>query len=277
MLGVAAPVRSSALALSCAVAVLVSPARARADELRLDPAVDAVALGMGAALGIMLEVLAQTDELSPAVPGSLSDVNPLDRWVAEGSSDGTETPHQISNVLLAVAYAAAVFEPISTGVVDGAEAGWTDFILVAEALATNAAVTNLVKLAVRRPRPISYVRWREGSLDPDDTDATLSFSSGHTSTAATVTAALTTTAFIRRPAGCPRPWIVLATGTALTIATGAMRVAAKRHFVTDVVVGAVMGTGIGVAVPLLHRHRTTVTPALAVVAGGGTAGVAGVW
>ena len=268
--------RGRALSFAATVLLLVAAARpARAEALRLDPALDATLLGTGAVLGIMLEVLAQSGELDPIAPGRQEDINPLDRWVADGGTSGTRTPHDVSNVLLAVAYGAAVVMPISRGTMSGADAGWTDLILYAEALAWNAALANVVKMAVRRPRPISYVQLREGSYDPDDTDGTLSFYSGHTAMVATVAGAVTTTEFLRSPAGCPRPWIALASGAALTLATGAMRVAAKRHFVTDVAVGAVVGTAVGVTVPLLHRTGPRVAPTVAAVPGGATVGVAG--
>jgi len=255
--------------------VAMAPASAGGDELRLDPGLDAALLGSGAVLAGTLELVAQSGELEPQSPGDLYDLNPVDRWVAKGSGSGTQAPHHVSNAMIALACAAAALVPLSTGVLDGPDAGWTDFVLVLESLAWNAAIANVVKLAVRRPRPISYVRLREGTLDPDDTDGSLSFYSGHTSTVASVAASLTTIDFMRRPPGCPRPWVLLASGAALTIATGAMRVAAKRHFVTDVTVGAVMGTAVGLVVPLLHRARTPALPSVEVVPGGATVGLAG--
>jgi membrane-associated phospholipid phosphatase len=272
----AAGTRAAALAVATSLALALAPSPAGADELRLDAGLDAAMLAAGAVLALTLELMAVSGELEPQSPGNLSDVNPLDRWVAEGSSSGTGTPHDVSNVLFAIACGAAALMPLSTGLLDGADAGWTDLVLVLEAITWNASVANLVKLAVRRPRPISYVRLREGSFDPDETDGSLSFYSGHTSTVATVAAALTTTDFLRRPRGCPRPWIVLFSGAAATLATGAMRVAAKRHFVTDVAVGAALGTAIGVAVPLLHRTRVPALPSVSLVPGGATVGLSGV-
>jgi membrane-associated phospholipid phosphatase len=260
---------------STALLLVLAAEPAHADELRLDPALDASFLGAGVVLAFTLELMAQSGELEPQAPGNLSDVNGLDRWVAEGSSSGTSAPHHTSNALFGIAVAAAVVVPVSTGTIDGAAAGWTDFVLALEALAWNAALANVVKLAVRRPRPISYVQLREGTLDPDDTDGSLSFYSGHTSTVASVAAALTTIDMMRRPRGCPRPWLLLAAGSAMTIATGAMRVAAKRHFVTDVATGAVMGTAIGVVVPLLHRARLPAVPSVSLLEDGAAVGLTG--
>ena len=44
----------------------------------------------------------------------------------------------------------------------------------------------------------------------------------------------------------------MAGGVAITGAVGIGRVAAGRHFPTDVIAGATVGTGIGVLVPHLH-------------------------
>lgn len=44
-------------------------------------------------------------------------------------------------------------------------------------------------------------------------------------------------------------------GYALAATSGYLRIAADRHYLTDVVVGAVVGSGIGLAVPLLVHPR----------------------
>lgn len=266
-----------ALPFAATALLLVAAARpAAAEPLRLDPALDATLLGSGAVLAITLEVITQSGELAPSAPGAVDDINPLDRWVAEGSSDGTAAPHHASNVVLAVAYGAAVLVPMLHGYESGADTGWTDLVLFAEAIAWNGVIADLVKLAVRRPRPLSYVQLREGTFDPDNTDGTVSFFSGHTATAATIAATFTTLEFLRQPCGSARPWLALVSGALVTATTGALRVAAKRHFVTDVAVGAVVGTAVGVTIPLLHRVGPGLAPSVAIVPRGATVGLAGV-
>jgi membrane-associated phospholipid phosphatase len=44
---------------------------------------------------------------------------------------------------------------------------------------------------------------------------------------------------------------------------GSLRVAAGRHFPTDVLVGALAGSAIGMVIPWAHARRTPVTVALA--------------
>jgi membrane-associated phospholipid phosphatase len=62
---------------------------------------------------------------------------------------------------------------------------------------------------------------------------------------------------------------VCVTATAMGLTSGVARIAADRHYVSDVIAGAVLGWGVGFAMPaLLHyewraaapRHAWTVTP-----------------
>ena len=62
----------------------------------------------------------------------------------------------------------------------------------------------------------------------------------------------------------------------LAAATAGLRVRAGRHFISDVVVGAVVGSGLGIGIPLLHlRDRGAYSPRAeewAAMAGGLLAG-----
>ncbi len=51
------------------------------------------------------------------------------------------------------------------------------------------------------------------------------------------------------------PWIAGGLGIAAASATAVLRVTAGVHFPSDVVVGALVGSGVGIVVPLVHRHR----------------------
>jgi undecaprenyl-diphosphatase len=52
-----------------------------------------------------------------------------------------------------------------------------------------------------------------------------------------------------------RPWLTLGIGAAATTLVGIGRVKAGEHFPTDVIAGAMVGAGIGVLVPHLHREE----------------------
>ncbi|NDD93043.1 phosphatase PAP2 family protein, partial [bacterium] len=84
-----------------------------------------------------------------------------------------------------------------------------------------------------------------------------SFYSGHTSFAALASTCAVISALNARPA---LRWSVLSLGVLLTSFTGAFRVIAGRHFITDVVFGALAGAAIALAVNGLHRESTDAEP-----------------
>jgi membrane-associated phospholipid phosphatase len=92
-------------------------------------------------------------------------------------------------------------------------------------------------------------------MNPDsgDTNAVLSYFSGHASSTASVAATATYLAFVRAP-GTARPWITLGAGTLLTGFVSYERVRSGAHFPTDVIAGSMAGAAIGVLIPHLH-HR----------------------
>jgi membrane-associated phospholipid phosphatase len=66
----------------------------------------------------------------------------------------------------------------------------------------------------------------------------------------------------------PLVWLV---GLTSASATGYLRIAADRHYLTDVIGGAVLGAAAGLTVPLLMRRNVELLPTDRGVA------VAGVW
>ena len=118
-----------------------------------------------------------------------------------------------------------------------------DALVVAEAVALAAVLAQGVKYTVARRRP--YVT---STTPAADGDQNLSFYSGHTAFAFAVAAAATTVA--RQRGYRTAPWVALA-GATLAVATGYLRIAADRHYLSDVLTGAVVGTGAGVGLPLL--------------------------
>lgn len=113
------------------------------------------------------------------------------------------------------------------------------------------------KFTVGRQRP--YAHFSEpGSLTPS-VENNVSFWSGHTSLGFSLAVSAGTIATRRGYRLAPAVW---ASGLALAAATGWLRIAADRHYTSDVLVGAVMGSAVGVGWPLLvHRHiRQTIIP-----------------
>jgi membrane-associated phospholipid phosphatase len=131
-----------------------------------------------------------------------------------------------------------------------------DLVVMLEALTINGALNETMKLTVRRPRPLVYDPVA-GSDDLTQPDSYLSFYSGHTSSTAAVTMAYATTFALRHPDSPALLWIY--GGAAVGTATmGLLRVLAGKHFPTDVLAGAAVGSAVGLVVPRLHARNRQV-------------------
>ena len=122
--------------------------------------------------------------------------------------------------------------------------------MYAEAFLLANGIKELTKTFVSRPRPYMYFDgYPQKKLDEGDWDD--SFFSGHTALAFTG-AAFTSYVFAKYNPDSPWRFAVAAGTYTLAAATGIMRVAGGNHFVTDVLVGAAVGTACGILVPWLH-------------------------
>lgn len=103
-----------------------------------------------------------------------------------------------------------------------------------EVFALNGLITNLVKSIVGRQRPSSYYETWE-----NEDEGNLSFFSGHTSHAFAIG---TSTAMMLSRAYPDNKSIIWGTTMSLAAATGYFRIAADKHYMTDVISGAVVGS-----------------------------------
>lgn len=132
------------------------------------------------------------------------------------------------------------------------EEGGRDVLYVLEAASISAALNQLVKFSVGRQRPfVRYGNYGDGGRLPDPDD-NLSFYSGHTALAFSLAAAAGTVSSLREYRSTPWVWAI---GMTLASGVGYLRIAADKHYLTDVLVGAVVGAGTGVLVPLLLHGR----------------------
>lgn len=118
-----------------------------------------------------------------------------------------------------------------------------DLLVVTEAVSVAVLLTQASKLGTGRLRPDAWARG--GASTPD---GRMSFWGGHSAFVFSVAAGATQVARLRGRPGWR--WLALAAFTGAA-ATSWMRVGADRHWLTDVVVGAGVGTAAGLAVPLL--------------------------
>ncbi len=129
-----------------------------------------------------------------------------------------------------------------------------DLLLVAEATSVDIALDQLAISLLRRERPDFH-----SIADPDvkESSRTLntvsSFPSGHTSAAFAMAASAGTIASMRGYRLAPLVWIV---GMAIGGATAYLRIAADRHYFTDTLAGAALGTATGIGIPwFFHSPR----------------------
>jgi membrane-associated phospholipid phosphatase len=120
--------------------------------------------------------------------------------------------------------------------------------------ATLAALTNqVVKFTVGRERPFVHVLPEDQKgLTEKPLDNNVSFYSGHTSLAFSLVTAAGTVSELR---GYRHRWLIWAVGLPVASSVALMRMGADKHYFTDVLVGAVVGSAFGVGVPLLMHGR----------------------
>jgi membrane-associated phospholipid phosphatase len=222
-------------------------------DLRVDIPVTAGAVGLGVALELLKGDLARSscrvcgvDGLDAAARGALL-------WNDTGAAS------TMSN------WTGFVVTPV-TALAMGLVAAEADqrfhdapanALVVVEATALAVALNGVVKLVVARQRP--YVHFRDSSLAPPDADANLSFYSGHTNLAFAVAVASGTVASMRGYRLAPVVW---ATSLPWAAVTGYLRIAADRHYLTDVLTGALIGSAVGFLVPFVfHRASASGDPA----------------
>jgi membrane-associated phospholipid phosphatase len=143
-----------------------------------------------------------------------------------------------------------------------------DLLIVAEATAGAGALVQGTKFLVARQRPFVHaLAPNEPGPARDTADDNLSFYSGHTSVTVALGTSVAMLATLRGHRASPWLW---ASGLGLGLLTGALRIVADRHYASDVLTGAAVGAGLGVAIPWLHvtnEASPAAWPALAVGTG----------
>lgn len=219
-------------------------------SLRLNRPVDAVVTGAAT-----LSWLAAETVLEGAVaPSSCRWCDPpgLDRRIRSGLKwDDTSAAGAVGLAGFVAAPVVAFGLLAAAAAHDGrARDFWDDALIVGEAVSVTMFLTTGVKLAVARERPAAHFAQDRPLIR--DSERNLSFFSGHSSLAFSFATAAGTVASMRRYRWATWVW---ATGLAIATVTAYSRIAADRHYFTDVIAGSAVGAGIGFALPWFLHGR----------------------
>lgn len=219
---------------------------------------DAALGGIGLGLSVVGEALGSGSSplLAEVALLDRDQVNPFDRVATRYWSTGWADASDWSRNLLLGTAGAVVFLPEATSARWGN--GVTLGALFAETYLILRGATYSAKHLTRRNRPYLH----NTDLSPEDRhalavadgqDSRASFYSGHAAGTFAVAALLSTvyTDIHGRSTASDALW---AGSLSLAAFTGFARVRAGKHYPSDVLVGAAVGTAVGMLVPRLHRR-----------------------
>jgi membrane-associated phospholipid phosphatase len=237
-------------AAALAAIVLAGPARAEPPPLHYDAARDVAITAGATALWVSSELA--KGRLAP----------PSCRWCTENALDAgardrllwsqPDRAARASDVLAFGVLPAgiAAHQLLAARAAGSAKEGLVDLLIVAEAAALSMDLNQVVKFTTGRQRPFVHHAPAGRSPDPDDN---LSFYSGHATLTFSLAAAAGTVSDLRGYRSAPWVW---GAGMTLAATVSYLRVAGDRHYLTDALTGAALGTAAGIALPrLLHGRK----------------------
>jgi membrane-associated phospholipid phosphatase len=198
-------------------------------------------------------------------PSGRDRLNAFDAWGRGARWPTLEAQHTadvLSNVVGFAAIPAAVagFDVALAHAGGRAPDAVEDLVLVLQTASAALLLNQAVKFAAARERPFVHALTPEERLTVENPlDANLSFFSGHATFAFSSVVAAGTVAELRSYPGRALIWVV---GLPLAAATGYLRIAADKHYLSDVLVGAAVGAAFGAGIPLLlHARQETASAA----------------
>ncbi|MCL2155642.1 MAG: phosphatase PAP2 family protein [Leptospirales bacterium] len=216
---------------------------------RLSVTTDSLLIGSGAALyALTLYTKEKVDPLTDAEIAALTpgNINKFDRSAADNWSPGAD---KWSSIILT----STMISPLAFVLNDKMR---NDFIVLGVMYGESLLITNglnkTIKDIVQRKRPFTY-NSDAPYKDKKEKDAVLSFYSGHTANAFNSAVFVSTIFSDYYPHS---QWRYAVWGTSLLAAsgTGYLRYYSGKHYPTDIIAGAIIGSITGWAIPALHRN-----------------------
>jgi membrane-associated phospholipid phosphatase len=215
-------------------------------------------------------------------PDGADALNRFDRGMRKRLVWGNvERAHLGSNIAL---YGGSMMSMMGLGAISAVAEGRSanigeDYMIMAQSTFMALAVNNVAKIAFQRQRPYAHAAaMSEDGLSSDSESDNLSFFSGHTTLAFSMAVSAGTIASMRNYKLAPVIWGVGLTSAA---ATGYLRIAADKHYLSDVLVGAAVGSLFGFGVPYLLHGKCSGENDIALtggpIEGGGVISFSGVW
>lgn len=202
---------------------------------------DAVVIGAGGALALLPIALHLPSGTAPCAPCDPQSVWAIDRIAIHQPDRAAD---RASTLLLLAAGGAA-----GLGTVWGQDRREAigNAVVFADAITWAATADQWLKVTVHRARPILYTGAAPAAANIRDNRE--SFPSGHAELAFAAATAYTLIAHRRRLPHATRNAVILYAAAAVV---GTLRVAAARHFPTDVLAGAALGSAVSWAVVTVH-------------------------
>lgn len=205
--------------------------------------------------------------------------NGFDTWVRTAfnprlvpSADGQHDFHVASNL---VGFVALPLAMVGLDALFSARDGTfletfpVDLLLVLETTFSALVFNQAVKFAVARARPYTIGASADLlSMGGDVADNNLSFFSGHSSLAFGLVSSAATIAYLR---GYRLWWLAWVVGIPLATTTAVMRLAADKHWASDVIIGSSIGMIFGMVLPTFLHGRVGPVEARVVPSGSGLA------
>jgi membrane-associated phospholipid phosphatase len=217
---------------------------------RLSAVTDSLLIGSGAALhALTLYTKEKVDSLTDAEITALTPDN-INRFDRSATNNWSPSADKWSSIIVT----SAMISPLAFVFNDKTR---DDFIVLGvmygESMLITTGLTRTTKNIVQRKRPFTY-NPDAPYKDKKEKDAVLSFYSGHTANAFN-SAVFVSTVFSDYYPQSQWRYAVWGTSLLAASATGYLRYYAGKHYPTDIIAGAIIGSITGWGIPALHRNR----------------------